>query len=240
MAVRPNAHILPVDWGSIIPALGTATDKPIFKRFYDSCITDPRSPLGRLRYVALDFETTGLDPENDSIVSIGLVPFDLRRIACRQAQYWVVKPDGPLPERSVLVHGITHEEIGSAPDLGGVIELMLGSLSGRQVIVHYHQIERQFLEEGAQRCFAESIHFPVIDTMLIEDAVRRRRGGALLRMFNKTEPPSLRLADSRLRYGLPDYRQHHALTDALATAELFQAQVAHHFSAQTPVSNLWV
>ena len=54
-------------------------------------------------------------------------------------------------------------------------------------------------------------------------------------------PPhvSIRLADTRRRYNLPRYRPHHALTDALASAELLQAQVAHRFSPTTPLRDLW-
>jgi len=47
------------------------------------------------------------------------------------------------------------------------------------------------------------------------------------------------LAPSRERYRLPRYRAHHALTDALASAELLQAQVAHRFSPQTQLNALW-
>jgi DNA polymerase-3 subunit epsilon len=50
---------------------------------------------------------------------------------------------------------------------------------------------------------------------------------------------SIRLGDSRRRYGLPAYQGHHALRDAIATAELFQAQVAWRFSRQTPLGRLW-
>jgi DNA polymerase-3 subunit epsilon len=38
---------------------------------------------------------------------------------------------------------------------------------------------------------------------------------------------------------LPRYRLHHALSDALASAELLQAQVAHRFEPQTPLRDLW-
>ncbi len=33
---------------------------------------------------------------------------------------------------------------------------------------------------------------------------------------------------------------HHALTDALATAELLQAQIAYHFDPDTPISEVWL
>ncbi len=50
---------------------------------------------------------------------------------------------------------------------------------------------------------------------------------------------AVRLGQSRLRYGLPAYTPHHALTDAIATAELLQAQVAYHFDSKINVSTLW-
>ena len=64
--------------------------------------------------------------------------------------------------------------------------------------------------------------------------------GFFARLFGKKPAPvSIRLADSRERYKLPRYRAHHALTDALATAELLQAQVAHRFTPETPLRELW-
>jgi DNA polymerase-3 subunit epsilon len=36
------------------------------------------------------------------------------------------------------------------------------------------------------------------------------------------------------------YHPHHALTDALATAELFLAQMQDRYSPETPVSALWL
>ncbi|MBB3142903.1 DNA polymerase III epsilon subunit-like protein [Halomonas organivorans] len=32
---------------------------------------------------------------------------------------------------------------------------------------------------------------------------------------------------------------HHALTDALATAELLQVQIAYHYRPETPVGTIW-
>ncbi len=52
-------------------------------------------------------------------------------------------------------------------------------------------------------------------------------------------PASIRLHESRQRYNLPAYTGHHALSDALATAELFQAQIARHYSWQAPVGSFW-
>jgi DNA polymerase-3 subunit epsilon len=51
--------------------------------------------------------------------------------------------------------------------------------------------------------------------------------------------PSLRLLYARERYRLPAYENHNALVDALATAELLQAQIAKHKLAQIPVREIW-
>jgi len=39
---------------------------------------------------------------------------------------------------------------------------------------------------------------------------------------------------------LPLYEGHQAALDALATAELLQAQIQHHYSPSTAISQLWV
>jgi DNA polymerase-3 subunit epsilon len=47
------------------------------------------------------------------------------------------------------------------------------------------------------------------------------------------------LPNVRQRYHLPAYENHNALVDALATAELLQAQIVKQGLAQTPVRKLW-
>ncbi|MCW8904463.1 MAG: 3'-5' exonuclease, partial [Sedimenticola sp.] len=88
------------------------------------------------------------------------------------------------------------------------------------------------------RRLGESIEFPVIDTMALEQYILHRRQSPWARLMRRPLG-SLRLGDCRERYGLPHYQAHHALTDALATAELLQAQIAHHFQNDTPLGELW-
>lgn len=208
--------------------------------FYAHSMLDPDTPLGQLTFVALDFETTGLNPRTHDIVSIGLVPFSLRRIFCRDAGYWLVSPRKPLGEDSVIIHGITHSDIDEAPDLKRILDDVLEAMTGKVAIAHYHRIERDFFDNALTARIGEGICFPIIDTMEIEARVQQRENGGILNRLRGRTPKSIRLVDSRSRYGLPAYQMHHALSDALATAELFQAQVAYHYSPETKVSELWV
>lgn len=75
--------------------------------------------------------------------------------------------------------------------------------------------------------------------MEIERRALRARQGLLGRLFN-TKLGSLRLSDTRERYSLPLYQNHNALTDALATAELLQAQLSYHYRLDTPLSEIWL
>ena len=190
--------------------------------------------------MALDFETTGMDPREHAIVSIGMVPFDLRVIRPARGHYWVVKPPQPLREESITFHRITHSEVQGAPPLDAVLDDILEQLTGHLVVVHYRNIERPFLDVAVMAGRGEHCLFPVIDTMELEDRLERQGYWQRIWRFFGGQSASIRLADSRQRYGLPDYSSHHAKVDAMATAELFQAQLARHFTPETPVSALWL
>ncbi|RBW51936.1 3'-5' exonuclease [Marinobacter sp. F3R11] len=227
-------------WPEQYQALARHTKTPVLKHFYEAGCPSPKTPVSEVPLVALDFETTGLDAEAHSIVSIGLVPFTLDSIQLGKAKHWVVRPRLPLHQTSVTFHGITHADIDEAPDLSEILEEVFASLNGRIPVVHFRNIERPFLNEALQCRLDEGIRFPVIDTMAIEAHLHPDRHPSFLKSLLGKKPVSIRLADSRKRYGLPHYAAHNALIDAIATAELLQAQILHHFSPQTPIGDLWL
>ncbi|CAN0583688.1 MULTISPECIES: 3'-5' exonuclease [Marinobacter] len=208
--------------------------------FYQAGCVAPETAIAEAPLVALDFETTGLDPDKHSIVSIGLVPFTLAGIQLGMGRHWVVRPQLPLHQTSITIHGITHTDIDQAPDLNDVLNEVLEAMAGRIAVVHYRSIERKFFNVAMQWRLGEGIHFPLIDTMAIEAHLHPDRIPTRWQKLTGKKPVSIRLADSRQRYGLPHYAAHNALIDAIATAELLQAQVLHHFGPQTPVSDLWL
>lgn len=230
----------PGDWPERMARLAGSAHDARLRRFYKSGCPAADTPLAEVPMVALDFETTGLDPQQHSIVSIGLVPFTADRIQLSGARHWVVRPPLPLHQTSITIHGITHDDIQQAPDLKEILEDLLATLAGRVVVVHYRAIERPFFNVAMEWRLQEGIEFPVIDTMAIEAHLHPDRNPSRWQRWRGKEPVSIRLADSRLRYHLPHYPGHNALIDAIATAELLQAQVQHHFGADAPVSDLWL
>lgn len=227
-------------WPEQYRALADQSKSPLLKGFYESGCVSPDTPMSEVPLLAMDFETTGLDASQHSIVSIGLVPFTLDGIQLAEARHWIVRPKLPLHQTSITFHGITHSDIDKAPDLEEILEDLFACLNGRIPVVHYRNIERPFLDVALKWRLGEGIRFPVLDTMAIEAHLHPDRQPSRWQRLLGRKPVSIRLADSRLRYGLPHYAAHNALIDAIATAELLQAQVLHHFSRETPVSDLWL
>ncbi|MGD2141102.1 MAG: exonuclease domain-containing protein [Burkholderiales bacterium] len=172
-----------------------------------------------VEFVALDLETTGLDARNDEILSIGLVSLKAGRIGLGTAQHHLIAPTGAIPETSAVIHHITDEAAASGRDLAQVLPGVLLRLRGRVLLGHHVRIERAFLDAACKRLYGTDFLAPVADT---ESLIRRW----LEHRNQSVTGRDLRLHALRERYGLPRYKAHNALTDALATAELFCAFVA--------------
>lgn len=228
------------DWHAYISEQLPLDNRSSISAFYHSQQFPFDLVIEQADFVALDFETTGLNAKEDEIISIGLVPFTMNRIRVAQARHWLIRPNQSLNDESVVIHGITHSEVSNAPDFLEVIDEVLSHLEGKIVVVHFRYIEREFLYESIQSRLNSELLFPVIDTMAIEAMRHRSVWRSIVKRILGRAQPSIRLADSRLRYGLPRYHLHSAVTDAIATAELFQAQVRHHYSGETRVSDIWV
>lgn len=228
------------DWQTHFHTLSASARDERLKAFYAAGVVSGDTALAQVPLMALDVETTGLDPVKDGIVSIGLVPMTLDTVRASESRHWIIKPRVPLAGESVTIHGITDSQIASAPDLIDILGEVLEAMAGHVMVVHCRAIERQFLNGALRRRLNEEIAFPVIDTMELEARLHRKAAtGLFARLFRPRRQVSIRLAASRSRYNLPRYHPHHALTDALASAELLQAQVAYHFAPDSAVRELW-
>ena len=226
------------NWNTRYAQLADDAQNNLLKDFYLSTFSDASASVKDIPFVALDFETTGLNSKTDDIVSVGLVPFTLARIYCKQSKHWVVQPRRNLSESSIVIHGITHNDVDNAPDFDNIIAPLLDALRSKVIVVHYAAIERGFFNSALLLRLKEHIEFMVVDTMELERRALKAKQGLIGQLFN-TKQGSLRLNDSRKRYSLPAYEGHHALTDALATAELLQAQLRHHYTEETPLCTIW-
>lgn len=105
-ALRPAT----TDWPARFVELAGQVRLPRLQAFYRAGVVPAETPLAEVPMIALDLETTGLDPERDGIVSIGALPLDLERIRASETRHWIVRPRVELDERAIALHGITHSD----------------------------------------------------------------------------------------------------------------------------------
>lgn len=177
------------------------------------------TPVRRLRLLAVDVETTGLDPGRDAILAVGLVPVDGLRIELAGARRLVVRHDGDVGS-SVAVHGLTHDVLAVGQPLERVLAEVFAALDGRALLAHHAALEEGFLGAAARRSWGRAPDLRGVDTLALQRRLLAPRHG------DEPPPGSLRLWAARRRFGLPDVPAHDALSDALACAELYLAQVA--------------
>ena len=184
-------------------------------------LPDLKMPAGQQCYLALDFETTGLDPDRDAILSIGWVPVENGRVLAGQGVHHIIRIDQPLSEESIKIHGITHQRMNAGRPIAEVLPQLFTALKNHVALVHSAPIERRFLERACPRWWGCAPTLPMVDTLAL---ARRRLPQA--QWAGDSNP--YRLYNLRRRFHLPDYPPHHALEDAIATAELLLA-LLHHF-----------
>lgn len=180
---------------------------------------DPKTPINELDLLAVDFETTGLDPVNDKLLSVGMVDIKRLQIPLGTSFHQIIRTEAPLKAENVIIHQITDDAKDAGAALTQVVERLLEQLAGKAMLAHYHRIEHEFLNQACLLLYNAPIIFPIVDTLMIQ----KQQWDKGLLPYN---PSQLRLSNLRDHYKLPHHKAHNALTDAIATAELFLAQQA--------------
>ncbi|MEJ5314028.1 MULTISPECIES: helicase C-terminal domain-containing protein [Anaerolinea] len=96
-------------------------------------------------YVAIDIETTGLDPEKDCIIEIGAVRFSNRRVE----EEWstLVKPTKTIPAFITQLTGITNDMVRKAPTIQEVIGDLAQFVGNSPVVGHNIRFDLSFLQK---------------------------------------------------------------------------------------------
>ena len=182
-------------------------------------VPEPDIEAGELPLLAVDLETTGLDARSDRVLSIGFVPVDGLQVRLAGARHIVVAAGVPVGQ-SATVHGLTDDVVAAGMPVADAVAEVVEAMRGRVLLAHFARIESEFLSAVCREVWGAPLVAPVVDTFAIEERLVRSPFDAA------PVTGQLRLWATRERYGLPVYRAHEALTDAIACAELWLAQVA--------------
>lgn len=171
-------------------------------------------------FVALDFETTGLDVRRDRILEVGLVRFSRSGVVAEELES-LIDPD--CDPGATHVHGISRSMLRGAPSFQDYLGAILDFVDGSILVTHNKRFDLGFLQSELGRIGKV---VPKLDALCTMQLIRR------------VHPESPRgLADACRFLGIPTSATHQALSDARLAAQLASRLIEHvnHRELPAPV-----
>lgn len=173
--------------------------------------------LGDTPLASVDLELTSLDPVTTQITSIGYVSGSAGKITLSSSGYHVINTSADLGQ-SPVIHGLTLDILQQGEGLADAINSLLPLLKTHVLIFHNARLDLMALDSAFKRCGLPQMEVLYIDTLQLA-----------LYQLNKQHQVlpsnSATLTVCRQRLDLPAFPEHNALDDALATMQLFYAQL---------------
>jgi len=201
----------------IRPLIFRAPSSPIALAYARTPIARGATPWRHARYCVIDLELSGLDSSRDEIISFAAVPIDAGRVVTGDAIYGLCRPTRPLPEKSILIHGIRTIDLVDAPPLDEAIQPLMAAMTGRVAVAHAAWVEELFLRRPLARQGVR-LRKPLLDTSEL---------GRLLAYARREPRAPTSLDELATSLRLPVHRPHDALGDALTTAQVFISLATH-------------
>ena len=178
-------------------------------------------------YIVLDIETTGLDSEADSILSLGWVKVTNHKVDLSTCRHFYINNCTQVRPETAIINHITPQMLASGVSLDEAMAQLFTTSRGTILVAHGCISEADFMARYLKVTFnVEDLPIVWLDTMNIEKS--------LSKAVSHDDDVDVTLSGTRQRYGLPEYNGHNALADAVATAELFLVQQSR-LSSHQPV-----
>ena len=121
-----------------------------------------------MRYIVLDTETTGLDPnQGHRIIEIAALELKERQLT-KDYRHYFVNPERQSDEAALRVHGITDEFLLDKPKFSDIAHVLLEYVEGATLIIHNAPFDMAFLNSEIGRLNLgkmEDYVVEVIDTL---------------------------------------------------------------------------
>lgn len=168
-------------------------------------------------YVALDLETTGLEPSSDAIIEVGAVKFDLEGIV-QETFSTLVNPGRSIPYRIQTLTGIAPEEVAEAPPMDAMAPRLQQFIAGHPIV--------------GQNVIGFDLRFLAVAGLSHSAVVYDTHDLAVL-LLPLLGEYSLSALARHFAISMP--RHHRALADAQTAREVFLALRAHAADLPPPI-----
>lgn len=173
--------------------------------------------VGKTSFAAIDLELTSLQPSKTQITSLGYVEGKGMRVSLASSGYHVINTRADLGQ-SPVIHGLTQDILERGEELDEALRHLLPLLKRNILIFHNAKLDLMALDRAFKQNNLQTVEVIYIDTLQLA-----------LYQLNKQHQVlpnnSATLTVCRQRLDLPAFPAHNALDDALATLQLFFAQL---------------
>ncbi|MCM8772804.1 MAG: exonuclease domain-containing protein [Candidatus Omnitrophica bacterium] len=158
--------------------------------------------------VALDTETTGLNPENDRICEIALLKIKNGKIVENESFSTLINPERDIPKEITFISGIRNEDVYDKKNFKDRIDVIYNLINGKIILCHNSSFDISFLEKEFERCGLDFPEIKIIDTYWIAKRFFRFKKNSLNYLTKY--------------FGIKRNIEHRAEEDAKATFEIFK------------------
>lgn len=171
-------------------------------------------PLLETRFVVVDTETTGFNPNTDAIISIGAVEMQGGRIIPDRTFASLVRPEPgrTIPPVVVKLTGIRNEDVAAAPSITELLPEFLEFAKDGVLVMHHSSHDVRFLNAALWRGSRTHLTHRVLDTYDVAKWLHPR--------WNRYS-----LDDLLKAYNIPVEGRHTAIGDARMTAAIWSLQI---------------
>jgi DNA polymerase-3 subunit epsilon len=164
------------------------------------------SLLDHARLVAVDTETTGLDPaQGHRVIEVATVVIENGALGADWSS--LIRSDRPVPPDASAVHGITDAMLAAAPAPAEVARPLREACGAATLVLHNAAFDLPFLAMLLREGGEPPLWNPVVDTLGLARSLLAAKSHALGALA--------------MQLGLPREARHRALGDARTTARLF-------------------
>ena len=170
-------------------------------------------------WVALDCETTGLNPRSDEIIAIGAVRIVGNRVLTSERLDLLVRPEHGVPAESIRVHRLREQDVQDGVPAEEAMRRLLHFIGARPLVGYYLEFDVAMINRTLKRTLGLTLPQEKIEvSRLYYDHVFQQLPPH--KQQENTEI-DLRFATIMDALGLPTREAHDALNDAVMAALAF-------------------
>ena len=187
---------------------------------YVNCFSGPADfdcPLGEVRFVVFDTETTGFDSSQDLVIAIGAVALSGLQINVDDSFEVLIRRDSVGDSEAVTTHGLLLRDLDEGLEEAEAVAGFLAYAKSSVLVAQHADFDVAMINHILKRKYGFELFNQVIDTASL---AKRLEKGPYYNLAHKSG--EYRLDNLLERYNIRLYDRHTAAGDAFLTAQLFQ------------------